>query len=100
MTATHPMIGLEVPDDGLHRLTTRQEIHLLAAQRALLAPMADRYVWILVVYASMTEVDKHFDRLHAGVLHQHVHLLHLRVHGVSIVVISVELARTHDEVAL
>ena len=56
--AVHPVVTLEVPDDGLNGLTTPELLFLLDAEALVFAPVDDTGSRIVRIHASIAQIDE------------------------------------------
>ncbi len=90
VAAIHAVIGLEVADDRLDRLTPLQLLSLLLADPFGLAPVHDVHIRVLCIHAPIAQIDERRRRLDRTVLHQDGRLLQLLSQRVSVIRVAVE----------
>lgn len=85
MAAVHPVVCLQVSNDGLNGLSAFEKLLFFIRQAFELAPVFDVNAQVVLVYATVAQVDASGFRLRAGRLHQDAGLLHLFVQCVPVI---------------
>ena len=79
VTAIHPVIGLQVTDDGFDGVTPFDEFALRTAQALGLAAMDDCQVRVVAIHTSVAKIDHRRAWFRTRVLHENGGLLDLFV---------------------
>ena len=77
MTATHPVVLLQMPDRRFNRSPTLEQLELIFVQPLRLAPVIDLNARVLLIDPSVSEINVHRGRLDCVVLQQDRRLLDL-----------------------
>ena len=100
MTATHPVVLLQMPDRRFNRLPTLEQLELFFVQPLRLASVIDLNARVLLIDPAVSEIDVHRDWLDSVVLQQDRRLLDLFSQLTPIKRITAKRSRTHHQVAV
>lgn len=100
MTATHPVVLLQMPDRRFNRLPTLEQLELFFVQPLRLSPVIDLNARVLLIDPAVAEIDIHRGRLDSVVLQQDRRLLDLFSQRMPIKRITAKRSRTHHQVAV
>jgi hypothetical protein len=84
VTAIHPVIGLQVTDDGFDGVTPFDEFALRTAQALGLATMDDCQLRVVAIHTAVAKIDDRRAWFLARVLHENLGVLNLLVQRVPI----------------
>ena len=97
--AIHAVIGLEMTDRWLDRLTSLEPPAVLPIERSDLAPVQDLDLWVVPIDPAKAQIDHHLFRHGTRVFEQKTGLLQLLAKDVSVIGIAGEGARSHHQPA-
>jgi hypothetical protein len=94
MTATHPVVLLQMPDRRFNRFPTLEQLELFFVQPLRFAPVIDLNARVLLIDPAVSEINIHRGRLDSVVLQQDRRLLDLFSQRMPIKGITAKRSRT------